>query len=82
MTVVPHPPYSPDLAPSDFFLFPKPKMKLKGTRFQTEEIQAESQAVLNTIRENDLQECFKNWQHRWGRYQASEGDYIEGDAGL
>ena len=42
MTVVPHPPYSPDLAPSDFFLFPKLKMKLKGPRFQTlEEIQAE-----------------------------------------
>ena len=35
MTVVPHPPYSPDLAPSDFFLFPKLKMKLKGRRFQT-----------------------------------------------
>ena len=52
MTVVPHPPYLPDLAPSDFFLFPKLKMKLKGRRFQTsEEIQAESQAVLNTLQE-------------------------------
>ena len=82
MTVVPHPPYSPDLAPSDFFLFPKLKMKLKGRRFQTvEEIQAESQAVLNTLRENDFQECFKNWQRRWDRCQASEGDYFEGDAG-
>jgi len=51
MTVVPHPPYSPDLAPSDF-LFPKLNMKLKGRRFQIlEEIQAESQAVLNTLRE-------------------------------
>jgi len=57
---VPHPPYWPNLAPSDFFLFPKLKMKLKGQRFQTlEEIQAESQAVLNMLRENDLQECFK-----------------------
>ena len=46
MTVVPHPPYSPNLAPSDFFLFPKLKMKLKGWRFQTEEIQADIQAVL------------------------------------
>ena len=82
MTVVPHPPYSPDLAPSDFFLFPKLKMKLKGQRFQTlEEIEAESQAVLNTLRENDFQECFKNWQHRWDRCQASEGVYFEGDAG-
>jgi len=82
MTVVPHPPYSPDLAPSDFFLFPKLKMKLKERRFQmVEEIQAESQAVLNTLRENDFQECFKNWQHRWDCCQASEGDYFEGDAG-
>ena len=72
-TAVPHPPHSPDLAPSYFFLFPKLKMNLKGRRFQTlEEIQAESQAVLNTLLENDFQECFKNWQRRWGRCQASE----------
>ena len=80
ITVVPHPPYSPDLAPSDF-LFPKLKMKLKGRRFQTEEIQIESQAVLNTLRENDFQECFKNWQRHLDHCQASEGDYFEGDAG-
>jgi hypothetical protein len=48
-TVIPHPPYSPDLAPSDFFLFPKMKFRLKGRRFDTtEEIQAESQEVLKT----------------------------------
>ena len=29
-----HPPYSPDLAPSDFFLFPEMKRQLKGRRFQ------------------------------------------------
>ena len=35
-------------------------MKLKGRRFQTvEKIQAESQAVLNTLRENNFQECLK-----------------------
>ena len=33
--VVPHPPCSPDLAPEDFFLFPKLKTTLKGRRFQT-----------------------------------------------
>jgi transposase len=39
-TIVPHPPYSPDLAPTDVFLFPKLKATLKGRRFQTiEEIQ-------------------------------------------
>ena len=81
MTVVPHPPYTPDIAPSDFFLFPKLKMKVKERRFQAEEIRAESQAVLNTLRENDFQECFKKWQRHWDRCQASEGDYFEGDAG-
>ena len=35
--VVPHPPYSPDLAPADFFLFPKLKTTLKGRRFKTKE---------------------------------------------
>ena len=30
MTVIPHPPYSPDLTPCDFFPFPKMKLKLKG----------------------------------------------------
>ena len=57
-------------------------MKLKGRRFQTlEEIQAESQAVLNTLGENDFQESNKNWQRHWDPCQPSEGDYFEGDAG-
>jgi hypothetical protein len=39
------------LAPCDYFLFPKIKLKLKGSRFDTtEEIQAESQRVLDTYR--------------------------------
>jgi histone-lysine N-methyltransferase SETMAR len=50
MVVVPHPPYSPDLTPRDFLLFPKTKTKLKGRRFDTvEEIQAETQTVLKTL---------------------------------
>jgi hypothetical protein len=51
MAVIPHLPYSPDLAPRDFFLFPKMKLKMKGCRFHTtEEIQAESHRVSNTNR--------------------------------
>jgi histone-lysine N-methyltransferase SETMAR len=34
-----HPPYSPDLAPCDFFLFPKMKLQLQGRRYgRVEEI--------------------------------------------
>jgi superfamily II DNA/RNA helicase len=43
MAVVPHPPYSPDLAPCDFFLFPRMKSKLKVRHFQeVTEIQEQS----------------------------------------
>jgi hypothetical protein len=56
MAVNPHPPYSPYLTPCDFFLFPKMKMSLKGRRFDTtEEIQAESPKVLDTVTEKDFQ---------------------------
>jgi transposase len=46
IAVIPRPPYSPDLAPCDIFLFLKMKLKLKGCRFDTsEEIQAELQSA-------------------------------------
>jgi hypothetical protein len=55
MALIPHPLQSPD-----FFLFPKMKLKLKGHRFDTiEEIQAESQRVLNTLTEKDFQKAFQ-----------------------
>ena len=35
--ILPHPPYSPDLAPSDFFLFPNLKKQIKGIQFASDE---------------------------------------------
>jgi hypothetical protein len=41
------------------------KLKLKGRRFDTnEEIQAESQRVLDTLTEKDFQEAFQKWRRR------------------
>ncbi len=34
-TILPHPPYSPDLAPNDFWLYPRVKKGLRGRRFTT-----------------------------------------------
>jgi hypothetical protein len=60
MAVIPHPPYSPVLAPCELFLFPKMKLKLKGRRFDTiEEIQAESHRVLDTLTQKKFQEAFQ-----------------------
>ena len=82
IAVIPHPPYSPDLAPCDFFLFPKLKLKLKGRRFVTTEgVQAESQRVLDTQREKDFQEAFQKWRRRWDQCLHAEGNYFEGDDG-
>jgi hypothetical protein len=41
------------------------KIKLKGRHFGTSEvIEAEMQAVLNTVREHDFQDTFTKWQKR------------------
>jgi len=51
----PHPPHSPDLAPCDFCLFPKLKLRMKGRKFDTiEEIQEESHRVLDTFPKKGL----------------------------
>jgi len=77
-SVVPHPPYSPDLAPADFFLFPKIKATLKGRRFQTiEEIQENAISELRAITESTFQEAFQQWKKRWELCTASRGDYFE-----
>jgi hypothetical protein len=58
------------------------KIKLKGRRFDTvEEIQAESQKVLNTLTQKDFQDSFRLWQKGWDRYVRSQGDYFEGGCG-
>jgi len=80
--LIPHPPYSPDLAPCDFFLFPKMKLKRKGRRFDTiTENQAETQKVLDTLTEKDFQEAFQKRRRRWDRCLHSGGNYFEGDGG-
>ena len=59
ITVLEHPAYSPDLAPSDFFLFPKIKEKLKGRHFEdTDDIRSTTKAALKVIPQNQFQKLF------------------------
>jgi len=63
-TVLEHPPYLPDLAPCDFYLFPKIKSVLKGTHFvSVENVKAKTAEILNSLTEHDLRNCFEHWQH-------------------
>jgi hypothetical protein len=75
-----YPPYSPDLAPCDFYLFLKIKSVLRGTHFlSVEDVKAKTTEILNSLSENDLQNCFERWQHRMQLCVNSEGNYFEGD---
>jgi len=72
--VCPHPPYSPDLAPYDFRLFPKFKTTMKGKRFESiQDIKAATTAQLKTLTKEDFQNCFRKWQERWEKRVRSEG---------
>jgi hypothetical protein len=70
-----------DVTPTLLFFVSPIEDKAKGRHFDTiEVIDAESQAVLNTLREHDIQDAFKNIK-RWEMCLFAEGDYFEGDCG-
>ena len=78
--VVRQAPYSPDMAPCDFWLFSKLKMPLKGTRFESrEDIMTNTTAELKAIPKDAFQKCFQQWCDRWERCVKSQGDCFEGD---
>ena len=59
MTVLDHPVYSPDLAPSDIFLFPKIKEILKGRHVDDiDDIRSNTTAALKAIPQSKFQNCF------------------------
>jgi histone-lysine N-methyltransferase SETMAR len=76
--VLPHPPYSPDLAPSDFHLFGPLKRHLAGKRFQSDdEVVAEVHAWLNSLDRSFFTEGIFELVHRWDKCLNLFGDYIE-----
>jgi len=78
--VVPQPPYSPDLSPCDFVLFPLFKNHLKGRHFGTlDNIQKSVTDVLKGIPAEAFQHCYEQWKQRLRRCVAAQGNYFEGD---
>jgi len=60
ITVLEHPAYSPYLAPSDFFLFPKIKEIWKGRHFDDiDDIRSNTTAALKAIPQNQFQNCLE-----------------------
>jgi len=80
ISMVPQPPYSPDLSPCDFFLFPKLKFHLKGRHFGTvDNMQKVVTDQLRALLHEDFQHCYWEWAQRLWRCVASQGNYFEGD---
>jgi transposase len=65
-TIVPQRPYSPDIAPADFFIFTKLKSVLKRRRLESVgEIEENSLVQLRSIPEEAFQGFFQKWKKRW-----------------
>ena len=73
---VPQPPYSPDLAPCDFCLFPK----LRGCRYETiEEMKEAVMEVIDMLTQEDLHGAFQKLLEWYNKCIAARGDCFEGD---
>ena len=77
---IPHPPHSSDLAPCDFWLFPKLKEKLRGCRYETIEERKEAvMKIIDTLTQEDFHGVFQKLLEQYNKRIAAGGDYFEGD---
>ena len=77
---VPHPPYSPDLVPCDFWLFSKLKENLRGSRFETiEEMEEAVMRVVDTFTLEDFQGVFQKFVEWYNKCIAARGECFKGD---
>ncbi|KAG5316088.1 MOS1T transposase, partial [Pseudoatta argentina] len=78
VSVLNHPPYSPDLAPCAFSLFPKLKLKLKGRFFDDiPTIQSASTQALEAIPQTELEHAFESLLNRCNKCIEARGEDFE-----
>jgi hypothetical protein len=77
MRRIPQPPFSPDLAPSNFYLFGKLKTMLMGSVFENEqELLDGIMRVLDRIPGGELESVFEEWVERLEICIHRVGDYV------
>ena len=73
---VPQPPFSPDVAPCDFWLFPKPR----GSRYETiEEMKETVTKDIDTLTQEDFHGAIQKLLEWYNKCIAAGGDCFEGD---
>ncbi|QQP57317.1 Putative transposase [Caligus rogercresseyi] len=75
--VIDHPPYSPDLAPADFFYLPVMKKMPKGVEIVNKSVQKEWTRVGRAIPEDRFREAFRKWVGRWEKYIRIGGSHVK-----
>lgn len=76
--VLPHPPYSPDLAPSDYWLFRRMHHDLAGHRFTSfEEIQEWLASWFASREDSFFRDGIRKLPERWTKVVATDGQYFE-----
>ena len=76
--ILPHPPYSPDLAPCDFFLFPFVKERLRGIHFESPEAAVHAyEREISTMEPEIWHNCFNSWFSRMKLCIQAGGEYFE-----
>ncbi len=75
----PHPQYSPDLSPCDYFAFPLLKAKIRGHHFNNlEDVKTTVRRTLRDIPLCDFQDCFDKLLLRYRKCITADGHYFEG----
>ena len=78
--LIPHPAYSPDLAPSDFCLFPNLKKDIRGFHFRSdEEVVTAVEEWVNGKDPDFFSSGLMAFKHRWSKCIRLEGNYIENE---
>ena len=75
--MIQHPPYSPDLAPADFFLFPKVKEQLAGITLTRQSFRSTWDRVLKTISAAEFATAFLRWHKRNEKCVRIGSTYVE-----
>ena len=76
--LVDHPPYSPDLAPSDYFLFPNMQKKhLAGKQYQTDDEVISAVDIFEDQDDGFYTTGIQALQHWWKKCVGRREDYIE-----
>ena len=72
-----HCPYSPNLLPNDFFLFPNIKNKMRGERFESPEAAVETRTLISEVTALEWKKCFGNWFGHMQKCIDLKSEYFE-----